>query len=1262
MFVSNELLFNSAFLNQLAPSPSDKEGMYSLVRSARAWLRQADFSSPSTLLDTFLRPFLLSQSLDLVPGNEYDPHAMFLVAPWDPGARLGAFYIAPREDNLDGYDPTTGRLPKGQHWMIRAVEAARAAGLRWAVLTDGERWRLLDAEGLRRYEAYLEIDLLGLAQAEQNQAGEGEYEMAAYLFATLFRLEGSFARDEQGCSGLDEFIARSLRATERSERYLKQTVCDHLETPGGGDGIMAQLCMGLVRAVDSAGSRTFTEAERGQIYRDATYLLYRLLFILYAEARGLLPADNPHYQDVGLRQLIDAALLLRSAPQRAAARPTLLWDRLATLFNLVDTGDPGPAQIPAFDGGLFDNSDHPYLRDYRIENIYLAEALVQLTFQPGIKSPDDLERLDYRDLSVRHLGSLYEGMIEYRLYIAEEDLLARTEKEGRVRYLPARGSSRQPNDEVVPTGRVYFAQSPHERKSTGTHYTAEDLVEKLVRQTALRLVDERWAAFEGEFGDLRRELENTPPARAAAMQGFIDQRLQTFVEEQILSLRVCDPAMGSGHFLVHTAHQLTNTILHALARTAWANPEIDLSPAFWRRQVVESCLYGVDINPMAVELAKLSLWLASMTPGRPLSFLDHRLKAGNSLLGVRFDEIVAALQESDFNRPTKKSAIAEARGQYGFKETSRAEQAAEEAVRLLDSLVHRDARSLTGVDAQKQDYRSAQERLEAYRRVGDFLTALKMGLKFNEVDAHAVARTLERGGEPSGEEQRRLLSMALLTINSQAILHWDLQFPDAFLQKSQQGGFDVVLGNPPFLGGLKIGPELGNNFLSYLLNSFDKASGLADLSAYFFRLAFSLLKTNGILGMVATNTISQGDTKEVSLDVILEKGGVIIYADQYVKWAGDATVEVNLISILRSPLHNNKVLYPLLNGVTVPYISSKLDDLPKKALYSIIQNERKAFIGDYVRGLGFVLDKAEADYLISKNGDYGDCVLPYINGSDINKGPQIIPDRYVICFYDWDLRHSSRYTDLIKILEERVKPFRDKVKQTRDKENWWLFSAYRKELREATTTISNVFVRSRISETHALVLAPTSWILNEKTIVFAFDDFFHFSLLQSNIHEMWMRRYTSTLRTDINYAPSDCFMNFPFPQEPFIKAKIYAEDAGQTYYAHRQSVMNNRQLGLTKSYNLFHDPECQTKDIETLRELHAAMNIAVLNCYGWNDIELQHDFYPNDRRKIRFMPCRAAQREIFTRLMDLNQRIAAEEASRGLSPAAESEDEGNIEE
>jgi len=1254
---TNYLLFNNEFIKKLAPSAEEESTAWSFIRStAREYYRQADFSSPARMAQTFIRPLLQIQALDMSPAGLVNEGEFLLAAPWDLDHPLGVIWVAPHGVNLDGYDEHQ-RIIKGQHWMQKTIESARRANLRWAVLTNGDCWRLLDAQHLRCYEAYLEINLQVLIKAHEPSA---DLYLAAHLFFTIFQLNNSF---DEGGSGLVDLLEHSQHATEKTERYLKQAVCDSLDTPGGEDGIMAYLCLGLVRAVDPTGDHIFTEEERSQIYQDATYLLYRLLFILYAEARGLLPAGQTEYQTVSLETLVNEAIQMVVNPQPTSIRPTSLWDGLTALFNFIDIGDP-PLSIPPFDGGLFDDSDRPYLSHFKLDNSFVAPALYHLAYELDAQNITQPNRIDYRDLSVRHLGSLYEGMIEYRLYIAEGDLLARREKDGRVRFVRQSEVGADFAGEKISAGQVYFAQSPHERKSTGTHYTAEEFVEKLVRQTVLRLLEERWAAFEPQLAGWLAELPTLPTAeKHSAMRHYIDERLEEFIDQQVLSLRVCDPAMGSGHFLVHTAHQITRFILHTLGQTIWDNPNMDLSPERWRRQVVEHCLYGVDINPMAVELAKLSLWLATMQSDRPLSFLDHHLKCGNSLLGVRFDEIQMALRGDGLSQVTRKSALAEARGQYSLSIDSRAEQAVEDAVRYLDRLAQRDASQIDGVAAQKTDYCTARQRLDAYRAVGDFLTALKMGLKASPANVQAIALALEHGELPKTKEQILILDKATNLLADKQTFHWEIEYPEIFLPIDSPG-FDIVLGNPPFMGGSLISSQAGNEFLVYLKKSYLDSESQTDLCAYFFRLGFTLLRKYCYLGMVSTNTISQGDTRKTGLAYILKNDGLIVYADRFIKWPGDATVEVNLICIKKYHLANSPSTQCILDGIEVPFISSRLDDTIEIEPHHLHQNVKQAFLGDSLKGIGFVITQDEANYLIQKNAMNRDCILPFPNGIDINNDPLSRPSRYVICFYDWDLSKAKRYPDLLKIVEDRVKPQRERTRsdvpvQVRRKELWWLFGSPSTELYKHISGLSFVLARSRVSEYNIIVKIPTDMRFGDSLVVFAYDDYYHFALLQSWIHEVWLRRQASTLESRNRYTPTDCFQTFPFPQAPASRQTAAALAAGQAFYEYRQQILLARQLGLTKLYNLINDPACLDEDIQQMRKLQIEMDGSILARYSWEDIELRHDFYPNDRQKVRYMPNAAAQREVFTRLMVLNQQIAAIEAAQGLQPgpADESEDE-----
>jgi len=1254
MAYTNHLLFNNIFLRNLHPSEEEiASANYLVHESARDWYRNADFSSPHNLVETWIRPLLNQQTLDLVEVRPEFPEAWYLVAPWERESPLAICYVVGERQKLDGHAPD-GTLPKGQHWMIQAVNLAlhkQEHDLRWIVLTNGDQWRLLDAKNLRKYEAFLEIDLIDLLNGQDDR-------LAAYLFHHIVRLEDSLEKDEStGKNKLDAFLEQSIQATEATEKYLKTSVSDNLNTPGGGDGIMAQLCMGLVHAIDPSGTRAFTDAERDEIYRNATYLLYRLLFIFYAEARNLLPMDREDYRAISLNRLVEDAYAVHLNPGNNAIQQTNLWDQLNTLFNAIQYSDEYMG-IPPYNGGLFENEDKVYLKECKIANRFLAEALVELAYLSDPKGETEPELIDYRDLSVRHLGSLYEGMIEYRLFIAEEELLARRDKDGKVKYLSAEKTERKPNDELLKKGKVYFAQSPHERKATGTHYTAEDLVERLVKQTVLRLLNERWLEFEPNFTQWLAEIDATPgEAQRRRLQERVDSELVQFVESQVLSLRACDPAMGSGHFLVHIAHQMTNFILWVYTRTPWVNVNINLDADHWRKRIVENCLYGVDINQMAVELAKLSLWLATMQLGQPLSFLNHHLKEGNSLLGASLDEIEHLLKQDDFSKSTAQSVVAEAKGQYMLVSQVRPlQQKIGEANSLLQKIANQIVTRAEDIHQQELDYEEVENILKPYKKIGNLLVAQNMGLKISANDLHCLAKMYENGVDLT-DLQRQIENDAQNLLINKHMIHWEFDFPIIFWSEHHKG-FDVVIGNPPFLGGSKISSEIGLDFLNYLFSSFSSAGGVADLCSYFFRKGFDIIRKNGLLGMVATNTIGQGDTREVGLEKIIEYGGTIYFASRFVKWSGLANVEINLVCLQKG---KNKFSKCYLDNLEVSYISSRLEDGYDFIVNRLKQNQGISYKGDDVWGIGFVIEQEEAQHLITKNQNNRECIYPFINGKDINDNPDQTSSRFVICFHDWPLDKAEKYPDLINIVRLRVKPGRDKINRIRNRERWWLFGEYRKGLREATKNLERVIARSIVSDMHMVTFIPKDMILSNATIVFAFEDYFHFVLLQSNIHEIWLRRNASTMRTDIRYTSSDCLETFPFPQKPLISLKKETEQVGIAFYEHRQWIMQQRQLGLTKTYNLFNNPTCQDEDIQQMRLLQTRMDHSILVCYGWDDIDLQHGFYPNDRKKIRFMPSPAAQREIFTRLVALNQEIAAQEAAQGLVIEAGEEDDSDEE-
>jgi hypothetical protein len=514
-----------------------------------------------------------------------------------------------------------------------------------------------------------------------------------------------------------------------------------------------------------------------------------------------------------------------------------------------------------------------------------------------------------------------------------------------------------------------------------------------------------------------------------------------------------------------------------------------------------------------------------------------------------------------------------------------------------------------------------------------------------------------------------------LARDERAFFHWALEFPDAMAA----GGFAVILGNPPFIGGPRISGVLGDMYRQWLRAMYHPFQGNADLCAAFFRRAFALLRPGGRLGMIATNSIGQGDTRESGLKVILAQGGRIAFARRFVRWPGQASVEVNLVVIeapraRRTQEGTGGDGGALLDDHPVAAISSRLDAEEEIEPQRLKPNEGKGFRGTATRGIGFVLEAAEAEALLARDPRNADCLFPYLNGDDLNTHPAQQPGRWVICFHDWDLARAQQYPDLLRIVEARVKPEREKLRPevsgyARLKDNWWQWAETGREIRLAIAPLRRVLVRAEVSQMHMVAFVPKGWVYSHMLVVFAFDDDYHFALLQSGVHEAWVWRQASSLESRNRYTPTDCFATFPFPLAEYaapspqspppaggfggvpphaggtagvlaLPAFAHAAQIGAAYHERRREVMQARRIGLTKTYNLLHDPACRDADIGDLRQMHAALDAAILACYGWDDLDPGHDFHANARGQTRFGMAPAVQRAVVQRLLDLNLAVA----------------------
>lgn len=1075
----------------------------------------------------------------------------------------------------------------------------------------------------------------------------------------------------------------------------------------------------LMRGFDAAEPdlvRHLAAIQPGHLYEGLLTVLMRLVFVLYAEDRDLLPSRT----DADARRVYETSYAVRGLYARlnedAALHPDTMderqggWGQLLALFRLIYGGHRSHF-VQARGGKLFDPDAFPFLEGRTLPTdapgvpgvsdgclVRILEGLMTLKLRGGTR-----ERLSYRALDVEQIGSVYETVMGFTVeaatssvlaikagknnktpvFVALDDLLAKKGKdrikalkEDAGRTLTAaqakpvedaksiedlaaaldsmvdeRGS---PGKHIAPAGTPIL-QPTGERRRTGSHYTPRSLTAPIVKH-----------ALEPAFARLGPDA--TP--------------------EQVLELKVCDPAMGSGAFLVEACRALGERLVAAWARWPDKRPNIPADEdeeLHARRLVAQRCLYGVDKNPRAVDLARLSLWLATLARDHEFTFLDHALKCGDSLVGLTTAQIAAAnWDESKPGLPLFRQLVRDkvAKAMHGRAEI---QNAPDDTMRAIQEARHRNLES----------------EVSPIRIMGDAVVSAFFAA--DKAKAREKARSAVESHISGMPPRWDLLEAAAGKLrqgeHGVTPFHWQVEFPEVFAR--QNGGFDAIIGNPPFAGKNTIIAGNLKNYLPWLQTLHEGAHGNADLVAHFFRRSFGLLRQGGVFGLIATNTIGQGDTRASGLTKIIADGGAISRATRRLKWPGEAAVVVSVVHIVKGAAPSPVLDTKAVRRISAYLVQGDLDTSP----VGLAANSGKAFVGSYVLGMGFTFDdaaaaKGEAESLdrmralIAKDPRNADRIFPYLGGEDVNFSPTHCHKRYVIDFADFPIRReslakcwielsvreqseslrigvvpldypgpsASDWPDLLQILERRAKPQRMKQKDKIGKQEWWRFLRRRDALYASIASLEQVIITSRVSSSSNFTVVKNNTIFNEKVIVFSFATTGPFTCLQARSHEVWLRAFTSTLKDDLNYAPSDCFANFPFPAN--FESHSELEALGEVYLAFRAELMIARNEGLTKTYNRFHARGEKGADIARLRALHHEMDVAVLRAYGWDDLAeraapefIEQDADEGKTPKTRFDWPSDFKDEVLARLLALNAARAAEERAAGLAPADEGDDD-----
>ncbi len=677
---------------------------------------------------------------------------------------------------LDARSKTSS--PHGQILRYLATADINSDGrIRWGILTNGRIWRLYDRRALPRASGYHEVDLQTAVQA-----GDDAHRLRT--FRLLFGRPAFSPQHGAQTSFLEDAIAEGRRYEEQVANDLSGTVFD-------------KVYPALIRALaDKSG------AELDDVRQAALIFLYRLLFLLYAEDRDLLPVNDSRYDDYGLRKSvrddIDKRMSARDAFSNIASN---YYNHITTLCRQVDEGDASIG-LPPYNGGLFAQQAAPILEQVQLPDTVLAPIIHSLSRTRG---ESGRRFVNYRDMTVQQLGSIYERLLERE---------------------PAR----------TPDGHIVVRPNSYARKDSGSFYTPQPLVDLIVERTLTPLLEERKTVFQAKAAALQSD------TRAVADRTAELRRLDP--AEAALNLKVLDPAMGSGHFLVTAVDYLSDAIADLveyaptaapwledaytsplleriaairediLARAHASNWVIDepqlTDQAIIRRMVLKRCIYGVDKNPLTVELAKVALWLHSFTVGAPLSFLDHHLRCGDSLIGLRVHDATQEL--SRLGGFTSASAIQAAENATGgmqrIEEMSDADIAQVEESATLFREVEKTTSALRGLLTTLCGVNWLAAGMKKRQRA-EFEAPLQAIIVSQAEKAFSLLSNGPDSVDAADPVRQHTLWPAFTEIwrsakeiaDRENFLHWEAAFPGVWRRWQDDqptGGFDAIIGNPPW--------------------------------------------------------------------------------------------------------------------------------------------------------------------------------------------------------------------------------------------------------------------------------------------------------------------------------------------------------------------------------------------------------------------------------------------------------------------------------
>ncbi|GAA4129644.1 hypothetical protein GCM10022215_42420 [Nocardioides fonticola] len=1198
-------------------------------------------------------------------------------------------------------EPTSGLRDAGlDGWAANDIDRLamllRKAQVDVGIVTDGQWWALVWAK-------------------EGKPTGSGMVNALTWAEEPLLR---------------DAFLTlinqRRFRAADAEQRLSRLFERSELEAEEITEALGTQVRRSVELLVQAFSEARLEAAKAGDpdplaekpddIYQAAVTVMMRIVFLLFAEERDMLPTEQLYWNSYAIKDLLDELRAQASGGEEHLDETYDAWHRLLAVSQALHGGvNYDEMRMPAYGGSLLDPERFPWLHatDSRGLRLKVSDRVMLHVLESvqTVVAKGERRRISFREIDVEQIGYIYEGLLGYSCAeVVDDIILGLVGKDGAEPEIPlatinalydehggdpkkfaaaltawvkenqpaATGKSagalakiveKEPTGEeraelvrlltpvadgdtellgtlvswgnlirrdlrkiplVFPVGGLVVIETPS-RKNAGAHYTPRSLAEEVVLHALQPLVYEP--------GPLQTNDEDEWRLKPAAA---------------ILDLKVADIAAGSGAFLVAAARYLSARLVEAWIAEGIVDVSASSDAEEIRRQalreVIARCLYGADINPMAVEMCKLSLWLVSMDKTKPFSFVDDKVFCGNSLLGLTSLDQLRYLHLYPKPSAMQQQLLVDIDGRIATATRLRVE--------LSSPVDERDPmRSSRAKSRLLEQFRDVTADL---RSIADGIVAagLQVGGRFGRPldDAlNTLSWQLHEAfpADGSAGDRKKLdertdtgLTPTVETDYERWVpLHWAIEAPDVI----DIGGFDAIIGNPPFLGGMKISPAMGSNLRDWFVNvlSSHGSGGRADLVAYFLLRAKALLRDTGALGLVATNTVAQGDTREVGLDQMVASGMTIMGAIQSRPWpAASANLEYAAIWATKYPVPPD--VGRRCDGVFVPRITPLLEagGRAEGNPVRLKENLGVAFNGCNINGKGFEVPPAIAAEMIADDPRCAEVLKPLLGGEDINQIPDLAAPMWVVDFYPRELDEAETYRAPMEWVSRNARPHRLSL-ATKPKlgQRWWRFERDAVAMRAAIADLSEVLAIALVSKSLMPVRTTADHVFSHALAVFATEDFAVQAVLSSSVHQLWAIKNGSAMRTDPRYTTGDVFETFPRPPSTGALTNL-----GCKLEQDRGEIMLRRGLGLTSLYNKVNSPEVRDDvDVDRLREVHAAVDAATVSAYGWEDIPLDHGFH-SYRQMERWTVSPGARVEILDRLLELNHERAREEGQDVSAP------------